>query len=258
MDFDAILVCGHGSKKKEGIQAFVQLAEKMGKRYSQTKVEYGFLELAKPDYHEAIKKLYDQGYRRIMAVPVFLFSGVHMNYEIPEMMQEFQNEMEGLEISLAPNVGISDELIQLAEKRIIEADYDRYGKSIDHTDDLLLTIGVGSSVSDANADIAKLSRYIWEKNNFGFSEYAFISKMTFPSVQDVLEIIRNMPFKRIVALPLLLFPGLYLDKVFMAIEDFRKEVNKEVIFAEPFGPDDLLLDILEKRMQEAGTVSSKQ
>jgi predicted HTH domain antitoxin len=49
---------------------------------------------------------------------------------------------------------------------------------------------------------------------------------------------------------MLLFPGLFLDRVFMSIEEFRKEVNKEVIFAEPFGPDELMVDILDRKMLE--------
>ena len=256
MNDQAILLCGHGSRKKEGVQALAQLAGKMQERYNDITIEHGFLELARPDYHEVIRKLYDQGIRRIYALPVFLFAGVHMNYEIPELMKQYQSEMEGLEISLASHIGIGDELIRLAEKRIVEAEYERYGKSLDHTNDLLLTIGVGSSISESNADIAKLTRLIWEKTHFGFSEYAFISKLTFPSVADVLKIINHMPFERIVVFPALLFPGIFLDKVFMAIEEFRKEANKEVIFAEPFGPDDLLVDILEKRKQEARIIQS--
>lgn len=251
MSNQAILLCGHGSKKKEGIQGLVQLAEKMQRRYQEITVEYGFLELARPTYHDAIKKLYDEGFRKITAIPVFLFEGVHVNYEIPEIMKQYQHEMEGLEISLTSYIGINDELIQLAEKRIIEAQQERYGKSLNHTNDLLFTMGIGSSVSESNADIAKLTRLIWEKAGFGYSIYAFISKLTFPSVSETLQVIKNLPYDRIMVFPMLLFPGLYLDKVFITIEAFRKEVDKEIIFAEPFGPDELLVDIMQKKMQEA-------
>ena len=250
MSFQAILLLGHGSKKKEGIQGLVELAGKMQKRHDDITVDYAFLELAQPTYYEAIKKLYDKGIRKIMAIPVFLFAGVHVNYEIPEMLKKYQREMNGLEISMVSNIGVNDELVQLAEKRIIEADYAHYGKSVDHTNDLLFNIGIGSSVPAANANTARLARLIWEKTGFAFSEYAFISKLTFPSVSETLQIIKPLPFERVVVFPMLLFPGLFLDRVFMSIEEFRKEVNKEVIFAEPFGPDELMVDILDRKMLE--------
>ncbi|MBS3770579.1 MAG: sirohydrochlorin chelatase [Bacteroidales bacterium] len=250
MSLQAILLCGHGSRKKEGVEALVQLSEKMQKRYDEIKVDYGFLELSSPTYYDTIRKLYDQGIRDIVAIPVFLFTGIHLNYEIPGLMKQYQNEMEGLKITLTSNIGINEELIQLAEKRIIEAEYAKYGKSLDHSNDILLTAAVGNSLPEANAEVAKLTRLIWEKINFGFSQYAFSSKLTFPSVAQTLQIIKNCAFGRIIIFPALLFPSLHLDKIFMAVEEFRKENNKEVVFAEPFGVDEFLIDILVRRHKE--------
>ncbi|MFW6100057.1 MAG: sirohydrochlorin chelatase [Bacteroidota bacterium] len=250
MGLQAILLCGHGSRKKEGVEALVQLSEKMQKRYDEIKVDYGFLELSSPTYYDAIRKLYNQGIRHIVAIPVFLFTGIHLNYEIPGLMKQYQNEMEGLKITLTSNIGINEELIQLAEKRIIEAEYAKYRKSLDHSNDILLTAAVGNSLPEANAEVAKLTRLIWEKINFGFSQYAFSSKLTFPSVAQTLQIIKNCSFGRIVVFPLLLFPSLHLDKIFMSVEEFRKENKKEVVFAEPFGVDEFLIDILVRRHKE--------
>ncbi|MEF8984311.1 MAG: sirohydrochlorin chelatase [Bacteroidales bacterium] len=250
MSLQAILLCGHGSRKKEGVEALVQLSEKMQKRYDEIKVDYGFLELSSPTYYDTIRKLYDQGIRDIVAIPIFLFTGIHLNYEIPGLMKQYQNEMEGLKITLTSNIGINEELIQLAEKRIIEAEYAKYGKSLDHSNDILLTAAVGNSLPEANAEVAKLTRLIWEKINFGFSQYAFSSKLTFPSVAQTLQIIKNCAFGRIVVFPLLLFPSLHLDKIFMSVEEFRKENKKEVVFAEPFGVDEFLIDILVRRHKE--------
>lgn len=251
MTEQAILLCGHGSRKKEGVEGLKELTEKMQKRYNDTLVRYGFLELSQPSYYDAIKDLYDKGIRDIVALPVFLFPGIHLNYEIPGEMNKYQQEMDGLRIRMAPHIGICDQLIDLAEKRIIEAEKTYFKDHIDPGNDLLLVTGVGASITEANADIAKATRLIWEKTGFGFAEYAFISRMTFPSVTEVLQMIKHLPFQRLVVFPMLLFPGVYLDKIFMAIEDFKTQTQKEIAFAEPFGIDEILIDILESRINQA-------
>ena len=62
---------------------------------------------------------------------------------------------------------------------------------------LLLVVGRGSSDPDANGDVAKLMRVLWESLGFGWGLVAY-SGVTFPLVAPALERAAKLGFGRIV------------------------------------------------------------
>ncbi|ACF14674.1 cobalamin (vitamin B12) biosynthesis CbiX protein [Chloroherpeton thalassium ATCC 35110] len=238
------LICGHGSRLEAGAQAFLRFADDLKKRNPQVAVEAGFLELSEPTYEEAIGKMYKNGVREIFAQPILLFTGVHLQHDMPAMMHEFEEKFSGLKIHLGSFIGATDEIIDLAVKRIEAAcpDLDEAAKK----ETALLSIPVGASVPEANGDAAKLSRLIWEKSGFGFGAYGFVSRMTSPSVSEMLSFMDNLSHKRIVANPLMFFPGVYSQRIDEAVKAFQAESDKEIIITEPLESDGLLCETVEK------------
>ncbi len=249
MDTTAILVCGHGSRKEEGVWGLIDFTKRLQATRPRYIVSCCFLDLSQPYFATEVERLYQQGVRQIIAAPAFLFGGVQVNYELPQLIAECRLKFADLKLSLAHYIGISEPVIKQCAENIGQ---------ISHQEDLahrqrhcLLTVGAGASVSTANGDVAKLTRMVWEECGFGFAQYSFVSRATFPSVQDMLKLIEQMGFDQIVILPLMFFPGIYTDKIYLAAEEFRLGSGVQLRLADPLGSGDLLIQAINLRIDEA-------
>ena len=64
-----VLICGHGSRNRQAVGEFAQLAEGLRRRLPQLPVEYGYLEFARPILRDGLESLRQQGVKRVLAVP---------------------------------------------------------------------------------------------------------------------------------------------------------------------------------------------
>lgn len=84
----AYLVIAHGSRDREGNQAFFDFLEKFRKAYPRRHVEGTFLELAKPSIPEGIEACVARGAKEIFVLPLMIFPGRHVKEDIPRFIQE--------------------------------------------------------------------------------------------------------------------------------------------------------------------------
>ncbi len=249
MKTTGILVCGHGSRKEEGVRGLIDFAKRIQATRPHYIVSCCFLDLSEPFFATEVDRLYQLGVRQIIAAPAFLFGGVQVNYELPQLIAECRSKYSDLTIVLAHYIGISEPVIKQCAENIGQ---------VSHQEDLahrqrhcLLTVGAGASVSTANGDVAKLTRMIWEECGFGLAQYSFVSRATFPSVQEMLKLIELMGYEQIIVLPLMFFPGVYTDKIYLAAEEFRIQSPVQVRIADPLGSGDLLIQAMNLRIDEA-------
>ena len=239
-----ILICGHGSRDPEGVNGFKELVSLLKERYPDRIVDYGFLEFAHPVYAAAVERMYLAGVREIIAIPAILFAGGHAKNDIPYEMNTLQSQYEGLTIRLGRHIGITPAILQLARKLIEQTAGTR-----DFGDSCLLVVGRGTSDPDANADVAKLTRMLWEGMGFGFATTTFIG-VTKPLLQDSLPIVEHLPYKKIIALPVFLFTGILLKKIYSQINDYRSISDKHIVYTPSFECDELLLHAIGDRIRE--------
>ena len=107
----AILLFGHGAKNPEWAAPFVAIRDAILKRDSSTLVESGFLELMRPSFAEAVDLLVTRGATQIVVVPIFMAAGVHIRKDLPQLAAQAMDRHPNLEITLAPPVGESPEVI---------------------------------------------------------------------------------------------------------------------------------------------------
>jgi len=243
-----IILCGHGTKSQQGISSFFKVyGELEQKLSSKFHLNYGFIEQAQPSLSEAIIEHINSGIKEIVIIPALLFSGVHITHDIPFVVQSIKKQHPEVVIKLAPTLGLSDKIIELC-LQLIE-------KQINKTDGFadtkhLLVVGVGSSKPEANINIASLSRILWENIPFHYSTYAFISKMTFPSIDDELERLKALGKNDIILLPIILFPGAYLDSIVLKVENFKRTFSGKVSICNPFDESELLIEGFMDRLNE--------
>lgn len=223
-----ILICGHGSRAKIAAEEFSLLAKGLRSRFPHLKVEYGFLEYSAPNIHMALDSLVAQGVEKIYAVPGMLFAATHAQNDIPSVLTTYQEKHPQLTIEYGQELGLHSEMVKAFETRILEA------LGVDHVhpgdlyDTMLVVVGRGTSVCEANAEAFKLTRMVCENLGFGWSETVY-SGVTFPSVGRGLEMALKLGFKKIVVAPYFLFGGKLIDRIY-AYTDKVAQANPDITF----------------------------
>jgi sirohydrochlorin cobaltochelatase len=78
---------------------------------------------------------------------------------------------------------------------------------------LLVVVGRGTNDPDANSNISKLARMLWEGMGFGWAEIAF-SGVAHPRVEAALRRAARLGFRRIVVFPYFLFTGVLVKRIY--------------------------------------------
>jgi len=229
-----IIICGHGSRAKIAEEEFSLLAKGLRARFPTLKIEYGFLEYSSPNIHMALDRLRENGVKHIFAVPGMLFAATHAKNDIPSVLTTYKESYPELTIEYGKELGLHDEMISAFQHRVAESlgytsTDENSGPAVGELyDTMLVVVGRGTSVVDANADAAKLTRIISENLGFGWSETVY-SGVTYPSVGRGLEMALKLGFKKIVVAPYFLFGGRLIDRIYAYVDKVAAE-NPDVEF----------------------------
>ncbi len=224
-----VLICGHGSRAKIAEKEFSLLASGLRARYPSLNVEYGFLEYSAPNIHMALDTLVENGVKTIYAVPGMLFAATHAQNDIPSVLTTYMEKHPGLTIEYGKELGLHDEMITAFQTRILDAlGLTETPKIGDLYDTMLVVVGRGTSVTEANAEAAKLTRIVSENLGFGWSETVY-SGVTYPSVGRGLEMAVKLGFKKIVVAPYFLFGGKLIDRIHGYVDKVAEE-NPDIQF----------------------------
>ena len=207
-----VMLCGHGSRDPAAIAEFGTVAGRLRERLSAYDVEWGFLEFARPIIREGLDRLYAHGRRRILAVPGMLFAAGHAKNDIPSVLNRYQAEHTDLVIQYGRDLGIDAKMMRAAASSIEEA-LARAGNRISRHETLLVVVGRGTSDPDANSNIAKVMRMLWEGFGFGWGEACY-SGVTFPLVEPALEHAARLGYRRIIVFPYFLFTGVLVARIY--------------------------------------------
>ncbi|MFM7930594.1 MAG: sirohydrochlorin chelatase, partial [Pirellula sp.] len=72
-----VLVVGHGTRKPHGQAQLIELVEHMREIEPTWTIEPSFLELAEPTIAQSVAALHDRQIKRIIVVPILLFTAAH-------------------------------------------------------------------------------------------------------------------------------------------------------------------------------------
>jgi len=114
---DALLVMVHGSPRPVANQDMFAVVDVLRERGAFPIVEVGFMELNHPPIPEAIKRCVEQGARRVVAVPYFLHTGMHVTDDLPNLLDEAQQRYPDVEFLMGDYLGHDPLLAEVIAER---------------------------------------------------------------------------------------------------------------------------------------------
>lgn len=244
----ALLIAGHGTRDEAGAEAFRDFVGELGRRHPELPVAGGFIELSPPPLGEAVAELVERGVRRFAAVPLMLVSAGHAKGDIPAALSREKERHPGISYTYGRPLGPHPSLLNVLERRLEET---LAGASAERSDVTVLLVGRGSTDPDANAEVHKAARLLWEGRGYAGVETAFVS-LAAPDVPSGLDRCAKLGARRIVVLPYFLFTGILPERVRRQTEEWAAaRPDVEVRSADVIGPEPELLDLVMERYAEA-------
>jgi sirohydrochlorin cobaltochelatase len=204
-----LLMIGHGTKDEEGRQSFIDFANAYQALDSSRPVVPCFLELTSPTIQEGVDRCVEQGYTELSALPILLFAARHNKFDVTNELDRARARHPQVKFHYGRHFGITPGILDLWRDRLLELDQPQLPRK----DTVLLFVGRGSSDPDANGDVYKMARILWEGSGYQTIETCFIG-ITHPRIEEGFRRARLYQPKRIIVLPYFLFTGVLVKKIF--------------------------------------------
>lgn len=243
-----LLLIGHGTRDPEGRQTFLDFAEAFAKEEPNRLVIPCFLELTEPSIAQGIDRCVALGYREIAALPVLLFAARHNKFDVTNELDKARLRYPDLKFHYGRHFGIAANLLELWRKRLAEADE---SSNIPRSETILLFVGRGASDPDANADVYKLARLVWEGSGFKGVEVCFTG-ITHPRLDAGFDRVWTWQAKRVVVVPHFLFTGVLVKRIHETANTQQQlHPDVQIQTLNEIGLDPVLFDLVRERELEA-------
>jgi len=242
-----LLLAAHGTRDQAGVAAFGALARRVGALAAADGIQVagGFIELSAPALREAVSALTTASSTHMVAVPLMLSAAGHAKGDIPAALARERDRRPGVSFTYARPLWPHPALIELLAARVDAVAGDPAPA--------VLLVGRGSTDPDANADVVKTARLLWEGRDYPLAETAFVS-LARPGVAEGLERCRLLGARQIVVARYFLFPGVLPDRVAEQAAGYAAaHPGLDIRCADVLGDCDEIAALVCERYQEALT-----
>ena len=118
---EAVILLGHGSRIPGAGEGMEQVARRMREKLGPGIIETCSMSKLGPHFPEIFDKCVALGATKIVVIPYFLHSGLHLIEDIPEMLRKKIREYPQVELILGKNLGFDECLVDLVIKRLEES-----------------------------------------------------------------------------------------------------------------------------------------
>ena len=247
-----LLMVGHGTRNPNGRQTLIDFANIYQALDASRPVLPCFLELTEPSIQDGIDQCVEQGYTDLTVLPILLFAARHNKFDVTNELDRAKRRHLGLTFHYGRHFGIAPGILDLWKARLALLDEPQHNpNNIAREDTVLLFVGRGSSDPDANGDVYKLARIMWEGSGYQTVETCFIG-ITHPRLEEGFDRARLYKPKRIIVLPYFMFTGVLMEKIArIASEQQAANVDTEIAMLPEMGLHPQLLRVLRNREIEA-------
>ena len=113
-----VLIVAHGSRAKETEAALDTVLSMVKAKLPDLAIESAFMEFSDRTLEKGISALAAGGVTEIKIVPYFLFSGIHIKEDIPEMAAECAANHPGIKLTMGEPLGVDERLADILVDRI--------------------------------------------------------------------------------------------------------------------------------------------
>ncbi len=206
---------GHGTRDEDGRRTFLDFAEQYQALDQSRPVIPCFLELTDPNIQAGVEQcVVNQGFTEISALPILLFAARHNKFDVTNELDRCRVLYPQIHFNYGRHFGITPSILDLWQNRLEALDQpEQNPHGIDRSDTVILFVGRGSSDPDANGDVCKMARMLWEGSGYQAIETCFIG-ITHPRLAEGFRRAQFYQPKRIIVLPYFLFMGTLVKKIF--------------------------------------------
>lgn len=123
------IVFGHGSSVESANDAVRSMAAQLARRNGYESVETAFLEGGRPDLRGAVETLASRGIQKVIVIPYFLTLGMHLQRDLPRLVEELRALHPGLEVHVTAPLDGHPALLDALVGRAREASEGNRGAS---------------------------------------------------------------------------------------------------------------------------------
>jgi sirohydrochlorin cobaltochelatase len=208
-----VLLVGHGSRDADGRQSLLDFAAAYQQLDSSRPVVPCFLELTEPSIQQGVDYCLEQGYTDLSVLPILLFAARHNKFDVTNELDRAKQRHPQVTFHYGRHFGVTPGILDLWRSRLATLDEPHWNPhGISRSDTVLLFVGRGASDPDANGDVYKLARVLWEGSGYNTVEICFIG-ITHPRLEEGFRRARLYSPKRIIVLPYFLFTGALVKKI---------------------------------------------
>lgn len=251
-----LLLIGHGSRDAQGRQNLLDFAAAYQALDTSRPVIPCFLELTEPTIQDGVDRCVAAGYTDISALPVLLFAARHNKFDVTNELDRARQRHPQVRFHYGRHFGITPEILALWRDRLALLDQPSHNPhQIAREDTVLLFLGRGASDPDANGDVYKLARMVWEGSGYDTVETCFIG-ITHPRLEEGFRRARLYQPKRIIVLPYFLFTGVLMKKIQAIAAQQQQDIPATAISCLPeMGLHPQLMAVMRRREIETQTNS---
>ncbi len=118
----ALIIISHGSRSRDAADAFNQIVQLVREKGYFDQVTGASMEHNKPDIPEAVAQVTAAGAKEIVFAPYFLYEGMHIKEDIPQILNEVFANYPGVTYKLARPIGVEPILADILLDRALAAE----------------------------------------------------------------------------------------------------------------------------------------
>ena len=115
-----VLIAAHGSRQKSTEQTLEAVVDMARRKLPGALMEIAYMEFGEKDIPSGLRSLVESGADEIAVVPYFLFDGIHIREDIPEVLKEFGDGHKNIKITMGRPLGADERLASILLDRIKE------------------------------------------------------------------------------------------------------------------------------------------
>ena len=245
-----ILVVGHGTRYAGGNRESDLFVAQWQAQYPDWRIELCYIEFADTLLEKGLDNAACES-ERVVVLPLILNAAGHVKLEIPEAIAAARLRHPQTEFVYARHLGVNDTMLTIMNRQI-----NTVMQRLDHPDPHttgVIVLGRGSSDRVANGEVAKLTRWIYETNDFLRVDSAFTG-VTLPRLEAVVQQQVRLGMTQIIIQPFYLFAGRLIERIERQLDHLKCQYpHIRFGLGDRFGFAPELFDTLTQRVEQAGT-----